>query len=738
MLHPRLGGLLRAAGLALLLAACGSDRPSPLAAPGESAAATSAKGPQVALVSGGGQSGNPGQPLSSPIVVRVTDAGGTPAANQRVTFGAEGGVDVDPQATVTDAEGYARTVWTPGATLGTQSLTVDAGTRNVLRVTAGVQAGSGQRIALVKPLGDEQTGPAGSRLPAIVQATVVRDDGTLVKDAVVTFTASGGGAVAQVAQRSAGKGYTQVWWTLGPQGGDQILVATVPGAEPALFRATATGGIQQTVVDHVVVLRPDSLVLDVGGTGVFTAMLDVPGEPDLPGQALRWSSSDTAVAVVDARGTVRGVAPGTAVVTARLGVLTATARVRVRGRMPVTLQVVPDSLVLDAGASGTFTAVARDATGAPVPGTAPVWSSANPAVATVDAAGNVRGVAAGTVRVTATLGSLSASATVRVRSRGPSLELFPDSLVLDVGVWGQVYSVVRDASGQVLLNQRVEYSTSSDQVVYPFSDGGLFPIAAGTAVVTARWGDLTASVRVRVRVPRGGSLRIPQIQMRAGYAPKIEATTRDLETNWWIHVSQRNVSNLTMRLRGPQGRTIDCTNAGPESIYRDEFRCDLTLPRGSEGGVWRVDQVTVTKDGRTTTFTAADLEAMGTLGRAIDVFGAGTDTEPPQVRVLWPYQGGRYPDRYYVNFGVLDHVSGLRSARLTVRGPGGVTHSCEVGITAGGLCRLPLRPGSGTWDVVSVEAEDVAGNRATYTQQQIVQMASGMSEAPFLVYSFTP
>jgi hypothetical protein len=193
-----------------------------------------------------------------------------------------------------------------------------------------------------------------------------------------------------------------------------------------------------------------------------------------------------------------------------------------------------------------------------------------------------------------------------------------------------------------------------------------------------------------------------------------------------------------MRIRGPSGRTIACTNSGPENIYGNEFRCDLTLPRGSEPGVWKVDQVTVTKDGRTTTFTAADLEAQGTLGRAFDLFGTGTDTQAPVVRTIWPHQGTRYPDIYYVNLGVLDHVSGLRRARMTVRGPGGVTHTCEVNNTTSGLCRLPLRPGSGTWDIVSVEAEDNAGNRATYTAQQIAQLASGMSEAPFLVYSFTP
>ncbi|HST61281.1 MAG TPA: hypothetical protein VLK84_21435, partial [Longimicrobium sp.] len=258
-------------------------------------------------------------------------------------------------------------------------------------------------------------------------------------------------------------------------------------------------------------------------------------------------------------------------------------------------------------------------------------------------------------------------------------------------------------------------------------------------------GDLTASVLVRVRPARGGSLTIPQIQKRAGYAGFIDLSTRSLETNWWIHTSQFNVSAVTMRVRSPRGQTIGCTNVDPTHYSGNEFRCNVFMPRGAEPGVWRVDQVTVTQDGRTTTFSAADLEAMGTLGRGYDVYGAGADTQAPLVRTLWPHQGTRHPDIYYLNVGIIDHVSGVRSARLTVRGPGGVTHSCEVSKSAGelakqggGVCRLPLRPGSGTWDLVSIEVEDGAGNRATYTPQQIAALASGMSEAPFLVYSFTP
>lgn len=745
MPHPRIRPLLLAACLPLLFAACGSEGPSPVATVDGGSMVTAANGTALALTSGGAQSGAPGQRLAAPVVVRVTDARGQPLGNRQVIFTVAAGADADPRLARTDADGYARTVWTLGAQLGAQPLRV-TGPGGTLDVAANAVRGAGTRTALVKRLGDEQTAPAGAALGPAVQALVVRDDGKLVAGTDVTFTPSGGGRVDRSVARSNAAGLAQVRWTLGPAGGLQTLTASAPGMEPVVYTATATGGTQVQRNGPGLKLSPDSLVLDVGASAVLTASLENPGQPELPGQAPKWASSNPAVATVDGTGTVRGVSEGTVVVTATLGAHSASATVRVRGG-PASLDVQPDSLVLDVGGAGQLTAVVRNAAGAELPGQAPAWSSSNPAVATVDAQGAVRGVAPGTVTVTATLGALSASATVRVRAPvGPSLQLFPDSLVLDIGVWGKLFPVVRDASGKVILGYHLEWSTTSDQVVYPMSDGALLPIGAGTARVTARLGDLTASVLVRVRPPRGGPITIPQIQKRvSATGGTIDASTRDVELNFWIHTSVRGVSSLAMRVRGPSGQTIDCANVGAENYFYNEFRCQIYLPQGAEPGVWRVDRVAVTRDGQTTVFTGADLDAMGTLGRAFSVFGTGADTAPPRIATLWTYAGSRRLDAYYVQVGIIDHVSGVRSARLTVRGPGGVTHSCEVSKssgelakTGGGVCLLPLRAGSGTWDVVSVEVEDGAGNRATYTPQQIAQLASGMSEAPFFVYSFTP
>ncbi|HST62274.1 MAG TPA: Ig-like domain-containing protein, partial [Longimicrobium sp.] len=442
--------------LLLLLAACASDGPSGIA-PEAGISTTTLNGTQLALVSGGGQAGVPGQALAEPVVVRVTNRKGAPVVNGLLNFIPPRGGGVEPRQARTDAQGYARTTWTLGS-LGAQALRV-SGAGGTLVVTATAQPGTGTRIGLVKTAGDGQQAAAGTLLRGSLQVAVMRDDGTPVSGAVVTWTPSAG-TLDRTSSRASGVGLTAVRWTLGAEGGTQTLTASAPGAEPVTFTATATGGLPRAATLQVL---PDSIVLDAGATAALTAVIRDSAGAVLPGRALVWSSSNAAVASVDSLGVVRGVAGGTAQVTARLGALTASATVRVRPG-PASIQVQPDSLVLDVDGTGHLTAVVRDGSGAVHPGPAPAWSSADPTVATVDANGNVRGVAPGTVRVTATLGALSAGATVRVRGRGPSLELFPDSLVLDIGVWGKLYPVVRDASGRATVDYRVEYTTSADRV----------------------------------------------------------------------------------------------------------------------------------------------------------------------------------------------------------------------------------------------------------------------------------
>ncbi len=121
-----------------------------------------------------------------------------------------------------------------------------------------------------------------------------------------------------------------------------------------------------------------------------------------------WTSSNTAVATVDATGNVTGISGGSATisysVTNSCGTATATAALTVSNAPDAG--AVSGSSAVCAGGNTTFTTTGSGGT----------WSSANPAIATVTSSGVVTGLTAGstTISYTATTGCASATATAPI------------------------------------------------------------------------------------------------------------------------------------------------------------------------------------------------------------------------------------------------------------------------------------------------------------------------------------
>ena len=76
--------------------------------------------------------------------------------------------------------------------------------------------------------------------------------------------------------------------------------------------------------------------------------------------------------------------------------------------------VGPGNPTLAVGQTAQLTATAYDAQGRVVTGLGVTWSSANPAVATVDSSGVARAVAAGQAQISASVTSATGTLTVTV------------------------------------------------------------------------------------------------------------------------------------------------------------------------------------------------------------------------------------------------------------------------------------------------------------------------------------
>ena len=136
----------------------------------------------------------------------------------------------------------------------------------------------------------------------------------------------------------------------------------------SVFDSTKTGNAAVTVVISVtgVTLDKSTLTLAVGKSKTLTATV---APPNATNKAVKWSSSDTAIAAVDDSGKITAVAPGEATITVTTADGGFTAVCVVTVVVPVT-GVTPDNTTptQGAGGSGTPTATVTAAAGQPKTG----------------------------------------------------------------------------------------------------------------------------------------------------------------------------------------------------------------------------------------------------------------------------------------------------------------------------------------------------------------------------------
>jgi uncharacterized protein YjdB len=203
-------------------------------------------------------------------------------------------------------------------------------------------------------------------------------------------------------------------------------VVTGRGEGNATITATSEGvsrslGINvRWPVGSVSVTLGASTLLPGQGTQAEALVLS-PSGTALSGRAVSWSSSNTAVATVNASGYVTAVAAGSAqiIATSEGKSGSATLTVQVPPAPVATVSVTLSASTLLPGQGTQATVVLRDASGNVLTGRAVSWSSSNTAVATVNASGYVTAVAAGSAQIIATSEGKSGSAALTVQEPAP-------------------------------------------------------------------------------------------------------------------------------------------------------------------------------------------------------------------------------------------------------------------------------------------------------------------------------
>jgi hypothetical protein len=222
-------------------------------------------------------------------------------------------------------------------------------------------------------------------------------------------------------------------------------------------------------------------------------------------QVATWSSSADPIAMVDDTGTVGGVAPGTATITASLGGVNGTADVTVEGVTSVAVSPTTASIPVGAIAHLQLIATLTDSTTQNITDAA-IWTSASPAVAPAgdvsNTHGSVFGVAQGTSLIGAFFEPQISSAVVTVTPATlNSLTLTAQPAAPNIPVNGsQAYKLTAnysDGTTQVVTSQAVW--TSSDPTVAVVSSGFATPASTGTTTITASFGGMQKNATLTVQ-----------------------------------------------------------------------------------------------------------------------------------------------------------------------------------------------------------------------------------------------
>ena len=327
-----------------------------------------------------------------------------------------------------------------------------------------------------------------------IAATVVDSRGNRIADPDVIWSSSFV-AVATVdadgVVLAVGNGRTEITAVSGPATASAPVTVDQRVAEIRL----SGGGEPLAALDDTVRLVAE--VVDENGHPVENA-------------GITWSSSDEAVATVDAAGLVTAVGNGRASIVAASGPAVASASVSVAQRVAEVRLSSGTGTLTALGDTVRLVAEVFDANGHPVAGAPVVWTSGDGSVVTVDVTGLVTAVGNGSATVTAASGTVMESvavtvaqvpAEVRLAARKDTLTSLGDTVRVAAGVF--------DANGHAIVGASLEWSSSDTSVAGVDGAGLVTAVSNGRSVVMAASGFAKGTVALTV-AQRPTRMRLPR------------------------------------------------------------------------------------------------------------------------------------------------------------------------------------------------------------------------------------
>ncbi|MDQ3209188.1 MAG: Ig-like domain-containing protein [Gemmatimonadota bacterium] len=267
-------------------------------------------------------------------------------------------------------------------------------------------------------------------------------------------------------------------------------VAWLRGGVPAGFLVglilhVSCGGNTEPPRAAAIRIEPSSaLSLLAGESYQLTATPLDAGGSALSGLELAWSSGDSGVATVDGSGLVTGLMPGSARIVVSADTASGETAVTVLAQV-TELTISPASPSLLPGTTLQLIVSAEDAWGGPLDGRPVLWTTDDPSVATVSAAGLVAGVRPGSATVTATVSKKTEEVSVLVVEPISALDLAPSTAILHPREELQFTATLRDADGGIIEGRPIGWTVSDPDIASISEDGKVTARRSGTASITA-------------------------------------------------------------------------------------------------------------------------------------------------------------------------------------------------------------------------------------------------------------
>lgn len=421
--------------------------------------------------------------------------------------------------------------------------------------------------------------------------------------------------------------------------GNAVITATAANGSTAQCAVTVAGEPQWTIA-----LDRSELALEKGQSETLRALFD-PADAAI-GQQVAWSSSNTSAATVDENGVVTASGSGSAVITAAAGGQTASCAVTVTAPLQ-SIAVKPEAtLLIGTSESLSITYTPADTTD----DRTAAWSSNAPGIATVDENGVVKAVGAGTAEITAQVGTKTATCAVTVTEIPlGNITLNRNEMTLEKGQAGTL--LVGYHPENTTDSREARWSSDKPEVATVDADGGVQAVGAGTAVITAKVGDSSASCTVTVTAALQ-SISLNQTELKlhkgqsgtltVGYQPmdttddrsvawtSSDKTVATVDANGVVTAAGGGSAVITARTGGHTASCEVFVSSPLESISLG--RSELLLGKGGTEPLWVVYHPGDTTDSKTVRWSSSD-EAVATVDESgfVTAFTAGTAVITAQV-----------------------------------------------------------------------------------------------------------